>query len=130
MRKALILLSLMGCGLYTAAVDAPETDNGRDFKSLISWCIAVEADAPAPLPTPPGPADKCSNCNGTGRVGDGTVSVTCPVCDGTGKKKTTDTFVTGSQAPVQNSGQIRQTLVRQGSIRGILSRIRSVLGGR
>ena len=30
-------------------------------------------------------ADKCLNCNGSGRLGDGTISVTCPVCKGTGK---------------------------------------------
>ena len=29
--------------------------------------------------------DICENCAGTGRLGDGTVSVECPVCDGTGK---------------------------------------------
>jgi DnaJ-class molecular chaperone len=35
---------------------------------------------------PPAPvSDKCENCNGTGKVGDGRVSVTCPVCKGTGK---------------------------------------------
>ena len=29
--------------------------------------------------------DICENCGGTGLLGDGTVSVECPVCDGTGK---------------------------------------------
>ena len=29
--------------------------------------------------------DICENCSGTGRLGDGTVSVECPVCEGTGK---------------------------------------------
>lgn len=32
--------------------------------------------------------DTCDNCGGSGRVGDGTVSVECAACDGTGKKKT------------------------------------------
>lgn len=31
--------------------------------------------------------DTCDNCGGSGRVGDGTVSVECAACDGTGKKK-------------------------------------------
>lgn len=29
--------------------------------------------------------DSCDNCGGTGRLGDGTVSVECPLCEGTGK---------------------------------------------
>ena len=35
--------------------------------------------------TPSG--DTCDNCGGSGRVGDGTVSVECAACEGTGKKK-------------------------------------------
>ena len=34
------------------------------------------------------PSDTCENCGGTGKLGDGTVSVECPVCDGTGKPAT------------------------------------------
>ena len=30
-------------------------------------------------------ADKCTNCNGTGKIGDGKIVMTCPVCNGTGK---------------------------------------------
>ena len=30
-------------------------------------------------------SDTCENCSGTGRLGDGTVSVECPVCEGTGR---------------------------------------------
>ena len=33
-------------------------------------------------------SDICENCNGTGELGDGVVSVKCPVCDGTGKPAT------------------------------------------
>ena len=31
-------------------------------------------------------SDSCENCSGLGRLGDGRVSTTCPVCKGTGKK--------------------------------------------
>jgi len=35
----------------------------------------------------PSPAsDKCDNCDGTGKIGDGRIVLTCPVCKGTGKK--------------------------------------------
>jgi DnaJ-class molecular chaperone len=30
--------------------------------------------------------DACDNCNGTGKVGDGRIVMTCPICKGTGKK--------------------------------------------
>ena len=30
-------------------------------------------------------SDKCGNCNGTGKIGDGKIVMTCPVCNGTGK---------------------------------------------
>jgi len=51
------------------------------------WLGVVEAAAgsaalrPILIPS----SDICENCNGTGKLGDGTVSVECPVCDGTGK---------------------------------------------
>ena len=35
--------------------------------------------------TTPKSSDKCSNCNGTGKIGDGKIVMTCPVCNGTGK---------------------------------------------
>ena len=35
----------------------------------------------------PSPAsDTCENCDGTGKIGDGRIVMTCPVCRGTGKK--------------------------------------------
>ena len=38
------------------------------------------------IPPSPAPAsDVCSNCNGTGKVGDGRISSTCIACRGTGK---------------------------------------------
>jgi DnaJ-class molecular chaperone len=37
----------------------------------------------------PSPAsDKCENCDGTGKIGDGRIVMTCPACKGTGKKAT------------------------------------------
>lgn len=35
-------------------------------------------------PTPA--SDKCENCDGTGKLGDGRIVTTCPVCKGTGKR--------------------------------------------
>jgi hypothetical protein len=36
-------------------------------------------------PAPPAPRGECENCNGTGKIGDGRIVMTCPVCNGTGK---------------------------------------------
>jgi DnaJ-class molecular chaperone len=44
--------------------------------------IASRAAPPAPAPD----AGKCSNCNGTGKIGDGRIVMTCPECNGTGKQ--------------------------------------------
>jgi hypothetical protein len=60
--------------------------------TLSEWVGVIEATGGAvtavksDLVDPSG--DTCDNCGGTGRVGDGTVSVECAACDGTGKKKT------------------------------------------
>jgi len=43
--------------------------------------IASRAAPPAPTPD----AGKCSNCNGTGKIGDGRIVMPCPECNGTGK---------------------------------------------
>lgn len=40
----------------------------------------------APSPPKPVPNGKCSNCSGTGVIGDGnSIRLQCPVCKGTGK---------------------------------------------
>lgn len=36
-------------------------------------------------PAPPAPRGECENCNGTGKIGDGRIVMTCPACNGTGK---------------------------------------------
>ena len=33
----------------------------------------------------PAPKNVCKNCDGTGKIGDGKIVMTCPVCKGTGK---------------------------------------------
>lgn len=52
--------------------------------------VAAEAAYTTLLPSKPDkpkprPGDPCSNCNGTGKLGDGTVMKDCGECNGTGR---------------------------------------------
>lgn len=64
------------------------TAQAEQFLPALAVAIAVAetegGSSPAPAPTP-SPGGRCDNCDGTGRLGDGTVSVPCPVCGGDGK---------------------------------------------
>lgn len=72
------------------------TVSAADYTAMIAAEIGLAVlDAPvvvpprpAPAPTPPAPSDQCTNCKGKGKLGDGIISVTCPVCNGTGKATT------------------------------------------
>ena len=79
--------------------------------------IASEATRPKPEPEPEPDSDICENCNGTGKVGDGTVFVECVVCDGTGKRvKLSETpSVPPEDPPLQDeSGGALLSVDRQG----------------
>lgn len=77
------------CGCGGTRLDVPEPGT---YSPLIAVSLGITASesnpSPAPNPTP-APSGKCENCNGTGRLGDGTVSVPCPVCGGDGKIEST-----------------------------------------
>jgi hypothetical protein len=60
-----------------------------DYRNLAAGCLesSRKGNTPAPVPAPsPAPSGVCDNCNGVGKIGDGTIMLTCPVCNGTGKK--------------------------------------------
>lgn len=99
---ALSLLVLVGCAPAPPAQLPP----GEYYPILAAAIgLAVDAEAPdtppQPGPAPPNPTPNpspttCPNCNGTGKLGDGRVSVVCPVCDGTGKVTTAEAAWTAS----------------------------------
>lgn len=78
MSRSLVVLVVFMAG---CTVGSPE--DLRPFVAVAGKYSLM--DKPAPAPSPSG---VCENCRGTGKVGDGRVMVTCPVCDGTGKPKT------------------------------------------
>jgi len=73
--RYVLLLALASYPSYSLAWTASE------------WLGVVEATAgTVVLKVHNSPSnDFCENCGGTGRLGDGTISVECPVCEGTGK---------------------------------------------
>jgi DnaJ-class molecular chaperone len=69
------LLFLVLCPSYSWAWTASEW---LGVVEAVSGTVVLRAhDLPS--------SDTCENCSGTGRLGDGVISVKCPVCDGTGK---------------------------------------------
>lgn len=72
--------------------------HAQEYRRLAMALLEASRSLDIPTPVNPSPkpapvSDECDNCNGVGKVGDGTIMLTCPVCNGSGKK------VSG-QAPV------------------------------
>lgn len=81
MRTCCLLIVAVVASLLSGCV--PESN--EDFRPLGSAAIAVHTQSTGPAPAPkPVPGGKCDGCNGTGRLGDGRVSVPCQKCGGDG----------------------------------------------
>jgi len=74
MYKCIIMLAALLCGCSSAAEDL------RPFVAVAGRYSLMAQAKPAPAIQ-----TDCSNCRGTGKVGDGRTMSTCPVCNGTGK---------------------------------------------
>lgn len=86
-RHSFILLALVltGC-IPQGAVDAPGISADLACEAARSAVVLSHQITPAPKPPKPTPDGKCSNCSGTGIIGDGnSIRMKCPVCKGTGK---------------------------------------------
>ncbi len=86
--SALVKIAIIaGLGIFAVnqhAADQAELDPQR----VDGWCAACAAAGVNPVdnsPSPqPKPGDKCPPCDGTGKVGDGTVFSICLDCGGDG----------------------------------------------
>lgn len=79
---AVFLVIALGCVTTIPADPTIDADIACETARMVTQ---LRQQIP-PAPKPPKPGDKCDNCEGTGKIGDGRVSVKCPICDGTGKK--------------------------------------------
>ena len=79
-RWVLLLIVCVGCAPDVTPDDIP--NNGAAAAAFAFTAVVESASKPEPKPD----SDKCENCDGRGKVGDGRVMVTCRVCNGTGKK--------------------------------------------
>ena len=73
------LVFVAGC-VNAAAVDRPDIVADLACETARMSVKLGQEMKPAPA------SDKCDNCDGTGKIGDGRIVMTCPVCKGTGKK--------------------------------------------
>lgn len=74
------VLVFVGCVVSIPADDGTSADMACEAARMI---VQARSSMP-PAPKPEG--EKCDNCDGTGTLGDGRITVKCPQCDGTGKK--------------------------------------------
>ncbi len=81
MRLAAVIVALVLAGCRPT-IDYP--DVSADLACETAYAVLRLRSEIAP--TPPPASDKCDNCDGTGKIGDGRIVMTCPVCKGTGKK--------------------------------------------
>ena len=69
-------------GESSASKADPDMENYA--KGTICWCLSEHVGGPV-IPGPGPSGGECDNCGGRGKVGDGTIMKTCPVCNGTGR---------------------------------------------
>lgn len=89
MTRSLLLVAVLlaGCVPGVTVDDAAIT---ADLACEAARSAVLLSHQITPAPTPPAPPKptpgKCSNCKGTGIIGDGnSIRMQCPICKGTGK---------------------------------------------
>ena len=104
---AALVLVLSGCAQPPALSLSEECRLG----AWLALHVAKEAP-PLSIPSPdkPDQGDTCEECNGTGKLGDGTVFVKCGACNGTGRKPAA-AFDTPASAEAFEAAELKQEAV-------------------
>ncbi len=83
MKTAALVTGVMLLGVPSCGVVHPDhPDIVADLACETARMAEKLKQEMAPAPK----SDTCDNCDGTGKIGDGRIVMTCPVCKGTGKK--------------------------------------------
>jgi Zn finger protein HypA/HybF involved in hydrogenase expression len=83
MKTAALVTGVMLLGVPSCGVVQPDhPDIVADLACETARMAEKLKQEMAPAPA----SDKCENCDGTGKIGDGRIVMNCPVCKGTGKK--------------------------------------------
>jgi hypothetical protein len=82
MKTAALVTGVMLLGVPSCGVVQPDhPDIVADLACETARMSVKLSQEMAPAPK----GDKCENCDGTGKLGDGRIVTVCPVCKGTGK---------------------------------------------
>ena len=108
MTRLLVVVALFVAGCGQASAPALSL---REECRLGAWlALHVAREAPplkVPSPDKPDQGDTCEDCGGSGKVGDGTVFVTCGTCGGTGRKPAKD-FDTAASRDAFEGDELRR----------------------
>ena len=80
-QRFIIVFSILAVGCVATLPSDPGIT--ADLAAEAARMVVVLRQGPPPAPDAPG--KECTNCNGTGKIGDGRIVMPCPDCDGTGK---------------------------------------------
>lgn len=77
-----LLITIMAIFVAGCAQSSTPVTNYKPLAaSAVTLAVLQKDSTPQPKPD----SGKCPDCNGTGKVGDGTIMVKCKSCNGTGK---------------------------------------------
>ena len=80
MKYAAAVAAAMALQSFTV-IDHPELS--AEIATQTARAIVQLQNTPAPKPV----GGQCRNCNGTGKVGDGKIVMTCQACGGSGRER-------------------------------------------